>query len=223
MSVRILALHGFLGRGADWEPVRTALPRGWKWDCPDIFGPSPWRAGDAGEGAWLAGYSFGARLALRLLAEEPGRWRGALLLSCNPGNFQTDAERAARRASDEAWADAFLAEEWGALTRRWDAQPVLAGAGPPRREEQDFDRAKLADALRSMSVSDAFTDPARLPERLAWVAGETDSKFCDLLGRMRASGFPGTFYAVPGAGHRLLREAPGAVAQALRALAGEGA
>lgn len=223
MSVRILALHGFLGRGSDWDRVRAELPQDWTWDCPDMFGPSGWCAGDAGEGAWLAGYSFGARLALRLLAEEPGRWRGALLLSCNPGNFQTDAERAARRASDAAWAAAFLHDEWAELLRRWDAQPVLAGGGAPPRAERDFDRAKLADALISMSVADAFTDPVRLPERLAWLAGERDAKFSGMLGRLRASGFPGVFYAVSGAGHRLLPEAPVDVAQALRALVGDGA
>lgn len=217
MSTKIVALHGFLGRGSDWQAVREVSTDGLDWICPDLFAPG--MAGfepPAVDGpCWLAGYSFGARLALRWLQQTPDRWRGALLLSVNPGNFQSEEDRAARRASDAAWAEAFRRDSWEILLHRWDTQPVLASSPAPRREEKDFDRGKLARALVEYSVADEFTDPLRLPPRLTWLAGARDEKFADLQKAMRDAGFPGTFEVVEGAGHRLLSEAPSAVAAAL--------
>jgi hypothetical protein len=69
--------------------------------------------------------------------------------------------------------------------------------------------------LRDLSVAGQFTDPLRLPSNLVWMAGERDGKFVTLQASMRDAGFPGTFPRVEGAGHRLLIEAPNAVAAAL--------
>lgn len=218
MSATIVALHGFLGRGADWDAVRAASKSGARWLCPDLFARG---AGDFstvpdfGGKAWLAGYSFGARLALRWLAACPDRWHGALLLSVNPGNFQTDAQREERRRADRVWARDFRGEAWGTLVAEWNAQDVLAGSGCRLREEKDFDRAKLAAALEEFSVADQFTDTMRLPGALVWMAGEGDAKFRSLLDEMRRAGFPGSFFPVPAAGHRLLHDAPEEVARAL--------
>ena len=217
MKPTVIALPGFLGCGADWDEVRAASKVAVDWICFDPFGhgeaafsPPPTK-----NPCWLAGYSFGARLALSWLQKEPARWRGALLLSANPGNFQTDAERAARRQADEEWAKSFEKDPWDGLLERWNDQSVLAGGPAPQREESAFERARLAAALREFSVADQFTDPLRLPSRLTWMAGARDSKFTGLQTSMREAGFPGSFLVVEGAGHRLLTEAPGAVAAAL--------
>ena len=218
MSATVVALHGFLGRGGDWAAVRAATTRELRWICPDLFAPG---AGDfvaipefAGR-AWLAAYSFGARLALRWLVAQPERWRGALLLSVNPGNWQTDGQRDERRRTDRAWARDFRKEAWDALAAQWNAQDVFAGSACPLRREKDFDRAKLAAALEDFSVGDQFTDPMQLSGDFVWMAGEKDVKFRGLLDEMRNAGFPGSFFPVPDAGHRLLQDAPAAVARAL--------
>lgn len=222
MKPRVLALHGFLGRGSDWDAVRRAAGPDWEWHCPDLFSPeaADWRLPpDLPGPAWLAGYSFGARLALRWLESEPGRWCGALLLSANPGNFQCHEERAARRLADSAWAAAFRQEPWDDLLRRWNEQPVLAGGATSAREEKDFDRGKLASALEDFSVSGQSAETSLLREPLVWMAGAQDGKFAGLLGRMREAGFPGRFREIAGAGHRLLIEAPESVAGELVRLA----
>lgn len=217
MKGTIVALPGFLGRGSDWDGVRAASQAKLCWVCPDLFaaGDKPARPPATDGPCWLAGYSFGARLALRWLQDAPVRWRGALLLSANPGNFQTEDERIARRKSDAAWAAAFAAEQWESVTNRWNGQAVFRGGGAPWREENDFDRAKLSASFTDHSAAEQFTDILRLPARLVWMAGARDGKFVRLQNLMLDAGFPGTFLTVGHAGHRLLYDAPEAVAGAL--------
>jgi len=215
-KITVIALHGFLGSGRDWEAVRAASRANANWICPDLFASgSCFEPPDVEGPCWLAGYSFGARLALRWMQNAPDRYRGALLLSANPGNFQTDDERGARRTSDENWASRFRKDAWDDVTSAWNAQEIFGGKPGPERIESDFDRAKLALALTEFSVADQFTDPLRLPSRITWLAGARDTKFCSLLDDMRGAGFPGSFLRIETAGHRLLSEAPEAVAVAL--------
>lgn len=218
MSATIVALPGFLGRAHDWDDVRRQARTPLRWICPELFTAeaASWeRPPECGELCWLAGYSFGARLALRWLTEFPERWHGALLLSANPGNFQTDDERRHREENDRLWAHAFRAEPWDDVLRRWNAQDVF-GTGPTTvRTENDYNKTRLADALEKFSVGGQFTDGARLEGNFLWLAGGNDPKFCCLLDAMRQAGFPGTFDVVPDAGHRLLLDAPAAVAGAL--------
>lgn len=217
MKPFIVALHGFLGQGRDWGAVSRASKADLHWICPDLFSPiagslAPPRMTDA---YWLAGYSFGARLALRWMQEAPEHCLGALLLSVNPGNFQSEEDRAARGSADRVWASRFRERPWEELMRDWDAQKVFGGDAGFRRDETDFDRENLAAAMEKLSVADQFTDPLRLPPRIAWLAGARDTKFCALLDDMRNAGFPGSFLRIGGAGHRLLHDAPEAVADAL--------
>lgn len=218
---RVIALHGFLGRGSDWAAVRAAAAQDTEWTCPDLFAPDDgdWRTPppDA-EGAWLLGYSFGARLALRWLQDEPGRWRGALLLSVNPGNFLTEDERITRRRADAAWAEAFRGEAWAEVMERWNKQGVFRGSAAPVRREEEFDREKLVSALEDFSLSGQTADPACLRGQFCWMAGAEDPKFCGLLAEMRDAGFPGRLVAVPEGGHRLLFDRPDAVAAELDGL-----
>lgn len=216
MKATIIALHGFLGKGSDWDGVRAASTSDVDWLCPDLFSAGAENFAPDPQGpCWLAGYSFGARQALRWMQDAPDRYLGALLLSVNPGNFQSEDDRAARRTSDENWSSRFREDAWSNLMSAWNAQEIFGGQPAPERTESDFDRAKLATALTKFSVADQFTDPLRLPPRIMWLAGSRDAKFCALLDDMRHAGFPGTFLRVENAGHRLLSEAAGAVAVAL--------
>lgn len=220
----IWCLHGFLGRGADWEPLRAAcaaagLP---PVEAPDLFAREPFgpRAGSlAAWGAWFAahvaerdpepvivGYSLGGRLALHALLAPAAAWHAAVIVSAHPG-LDADEARARRLADDEHWARRFARDGWESLLADWNAQPVF-GPQPPLsdRSEEAYDRPALAAALRHWSVGSQEPLIERLAavrRRVLWIAGQHDATFV-ALGAAAVRALPrGELRVAPGAGHRV--------------------
>ena len=73
MKPRVVALPGFLGRGSDWDQVRANSKCGVEWICANLFTPgaASFDPPELEGPCWLAGYSFGARLALRWMQDAP--------------------------------------------------------------------------------------------------------------------------------------------------------
>jgi 2-succinyl-6-hydroxy-2,4-cyclohexadiene-1-carboxylate synthase len=222
----IWALHGFLGRGTDWDDLRAAcatagLPT---LHTPDLFGAPPasrtlaaWgehfaaRVAEDDASPVLLGYSLGGRLALHALLARPRLWRGAVIVSTHPG-LDDQAERVARRAADQRWAERFLHDPWDAVRTDWDAQPVFGGA--PRslpQPESAYDRTALASALVEWSLG--LQEPlwprlGAIPCPVRWIAGARDLRYVT-LGRRAVAELPrGELRVAPGAGHRVPWEAP---------------
>ncbi len=234
MNPPVLALHGFLGRGADWDPVAAAAARmGVKvpWVGPDLFAPEPrvpgpelplrvwarafagwWRSvRPDGPPAVLAGYSLGGRLAACLAREAPELFARVVLVSARPGRFPSWEARFVRRQQDRDWARRFRTWPWESLLAAWDEQPVLQGSPRPDRPEAVFDRGRLALALERWSVARQDAEGRTGPAPLHRIVGAGDHGLLGLLPAVSA----GLLTVVPGAGHRLLAEAPEAVARAL--------
>src|SRR5690242_19576803 len=99
---------------------------------PSDFAATARAIGEENGPGVYAGYSMGARLCLRLALDRPGLVRALGLVSGTPG-IEDAAEREARLASDERWAE--LAERVGvdAFLDQWLAQPMFATvpAGAP--------------------------------------------------------------------------------------------
>ena len=116
MSRPLVLLHGFTGAPASWDGVRRSLDDAIPVLAPALLGHD----GTAGspairsfddevdrlagavrgaglEGAHLAGYSLGGRVALGLLVRHPGRFAAATLIGAHPG-LQDPADRAERAA-----------------------------------------------------------------------------------------------------------------------------
>ena len=176
-----------------------------------------------GERFALAGYSMGGRIALHAAFALADRLDRLVLIGASPG-IADDAERAARRAADEALAERIeaigveaFAREWAELPL-WEGQPerVRAAAhadrlrntpgGPRRRPARSrhrrdgaaLGRAPLARRSRSRSPSASATrSSARSPS--AWRP---------LLPRAEIA-------VVEGAGHAAQLEQPAAVAALL--------
>ena len=186
----IRTLSGFLGLPSDWDFL-------------------PWPHSPS-EGDILLGYSMGGRLALQLLEER--KYRCAVIVSAGLNTHDEE-----RRKRDEEWAKRFESDDWAALMRDWNAQPVFGGHLLERREE-DYDRGELARELREWSP--AVLAPPRL-ERIEtpvlWVAGERDVKYAQIAKRAVERLPNGGIWICPDAGHRVPWEQTEAFVTRLRA------
>jgi len=242
-GVRLLALHGFLGRSSDWNGLAALFPDAavaaidlWAMlDRPEV---TDWRSMSTALDATLAGvlgaddrrpafvvaYSFGARLALSSARLSSGGrvLRGVCLVSCNPGLAEDDVSaRDERRATDEVWARRILTWPESEIWSAWDAQPVLAGPGQaPPRDGLPASRETLARALTRFSLSGQPDFRPRLRAwggPLLWVTGARDVKFSAIARELSDSGVPAAFVTCEDAGHRAPWDNPSAFASALRA------
>jgi 2-succinyl-6-hydroxy-2,4-cyclohexadiene-1-carboxylate synthase len=234
----IVWLHGFLGQGSDWGGVAGALADRWQSVLVDLpgHGGSRFREAPTGSGvgqaaravlhaldaagigqAHLVGYSLGGRVALRLLALAPERWRGIVLESASPG-LADAAERRTRRAADLALAGRLATQPLADFLRNWYAQPLFASlAARPellalllaRRAGQDA--AQLAWALAWYSVgrqAPLWPCLPRLPGPALLLAGELDPKYCAAAHRMAATWPAARVAILTGCGHNTHLENP---------------
>ncbi|MDQ6805422.1 MAG: alpha/beta fold hydrolase, partial [Actinomycetota bacterium] len=133
------------------------------------------------------------------------------------------AERAARRAADEALAAEIERASIEEFAARWAATPVLAGQPPEVRAAAHADRlrsapAGLAGALRGLGTGALPSLWGRLAEvsmPVVLMVGEGDEKF-RAIGEQMAAGIPrAELEVVEGAGHAVHLEAPERAAQAI--------
>src|SRR4029453_10268186 len=114
----LLALHGFLGSGEDFEALHANLPL--SLSAPDLHGADARSIGELAElvaGPSIAiGYSMGARVALELALRRPLE---ALILIGATAGIPDESERAARREADEAWAQQLESEDIDGFLARW--------------------------------------------------------------------------------------------------------
>jgi 2-succinyl-6-hydroxy-2,4-cyclohexadiene-1-carboxylate synthase len=223
---RLILLHGFTQTGASWGHVADELGA----SCPDLPGHGSradvradlWESAlllaDA-EGAGIyAGYSMGGRVAVHVALARPELVDGLVLISTTAG-IEDEAERAARRASDDALAA--HAEEIGidAFLDEWLAQPMFAGLPPSARTGRSTDVHGLASSLRLAGTGKQESLWPRLSEidvPVLVIAGERDAKYVAIAERL-AAGLPRAELAlVPSAGHTVHLEAREAFLAVLR-------
>jgi 2-succinyl-6-hydroxy-2,4-cyclohexadiene-1-carboxylate synthase len=204
----IWCLHGFLGRGADWDFLRHA---GFDIRAPSLFGGDSLDDLHPAADDILLGYSMGARLALHLLQTHPVA--GAVLVSTG-----VDIPAVGRRELDQTWALRFESEPWQSVVEAWNAQPVFGGrANPLVRNESDYDRHALAAALRQWSPAVLRMSLHGVAVPTLWIAGEEDAKYA-AAARRAAEQLPGAqLWICPGAGHRVPWEQPERFIERLRA------
>jgi 2-succinyl-6-hydroxy-2,4-cyclohexadiene-1-carboxylate synthase len=174
----------------------------------------------------VVGYSMGGRLALHAALEIPTLAERLVLESASPG-LATEMERRARREADEELARFLESHPIEAFVDRWEALPLFATQQslPPearsqiRRRRLACDRGGLAASLREMGTG----AQAWLGDRLAkirvpalMIAGERDAKFATIARDMLRSLPDGRLRVIPGAGHDVHTEAPGAFIDVVR-------
>ena len=139
------------------------------------------------------------------------------------GGLADPAERAARRAADEALAQRIEAIGVEAFACEWGAQPLFAGQPERVAAAAHADRLRntpegLAAALRGLGTGAMQPLWDRLPELalpVTLVVGERDEKFRAIAERMAARLPAARVVVVDGAGHAAHLEAPQALAHQL--------
>lgn len=236
MAPTVLLLHGFTNTGASWDPVVAALGERYRALAPDIRGHGSASAarpvtleavvGDvdalAPDRFKLAGYSQGGRIALHAALALPERVERLVLIGASPG-IADPAERAVRRAADDALAAEIEGASIEEFATRWASTPVLAGQSQEIRAAAHADRlrstpAGLAAALRGLGTGALPSLWGRLAELgmpVTLIVGEWDEKFRAIGERMAREIPRAELVVVAGARHAVHLEAPETVAAEL--------
>ena len=235
MATTVHCLHGILQSPTVWSGFEARLGDQARSavrvvpevvDPPEAGGLAAWAeafcgrtGGDPADGSprVLLGYSLGGRLAMHALLVCPRSWSAVVLVAAHPGGG-TDAERAAVRSRDAAWAERCRRDRWEDLLADWDALPVFGGR-PNRapRPPAGLDRERHARTFEAFSRG----GQADLRPRLAatalppvlYVTGADDARY-GALGDELAEFVPAiTHVVVPDAGHRVPWDQPGEFAE----------
>lgn len=226
---RVVLVHGFTQTGRSWAPLLGRFGNDGR-DVVTVDAPAHGRSSDirvdleegarllgqVGGDAAYVGYSMGGRLALHLAIEAPEHVRCLVLVGATAG-IDDAAERAARRAADEALARNLERDGLDVFLERWLANPLFATL-PSDRAGLDDRRSNTVDGLAaSLRLMGTGTQEplwdrlARLAMPALFVAGERDEKFTALAHRLAAAwGGPARIGIVAGAGHACHLEQPDA-------------
>lgn len=240
-GVPLLLLHGFTGRGSSWAEHADAFARRFRLVTVDLPGHGrtatapPSRVtvertaddlaaileGLGAAPAHVLGYSFGARIALRLAVAHPASVRRLILESPSAG-IADPVARAARAVEDDDLASRIERDGIAAFVDEWERRPAFASHAATLTAA----RAERQRALRRANRPDGLAASLRgagqgamepLYDRLASVTAPTLvlTGPLDTVGRPRAervaAGIPGSRLAVvDGAGHTPHEEQPGA-------------
>ena len=235
----MLLLHGFTGSSANWHSVIKPFGANFRLAVLDILGhgksaapadPERYRmervAADVIalldelriEQTDLLGYSMGGRLALYLALTYPDRFGRLILESSSPG-LATEAERAARRQSDENLAamiehdgiEAFVGF-WERLAL-WASQETLEDSIQERQRRQRLANRPvgLANSLRGMgtgSQPSLWNRLGQLDRPVLLINGTQDSKYVAINQQMLSFLPQAAMYTQVGVGHNVHLEAP---------------
>lgn len=237
----ILALHGFLGQPADWNPVQKELeslsPNAWNWITPGLFSTEArqiqsfdsfcetlietYQAALTGaQKKIFVGYSLGGRLGLHLLKKHSQHFDQFVFISTHPG-LLTAKEKYLRQLSDTQWAQKIGSMDWFAFLNDWNSQAVLQGSAENRpRLEKDFNLSCLQESLNFWSLG--AQDDLRLliqkhQNKIIWAVGQQDLKFLQIAEELEQKKILLKFSRIF-SNHRILLENPKALAELLHQL-----
>src|SRR4051812_1194063 len=173
----------------------------------------------AGEGAALAGYSLGGRLALHAALRDPGRYAALITVGSSAG-IEDPAARAKRVEADTRLAGWMEGRQIEDVVSVWERQPLFADQSDALVEEQRAGRLAcdpldLASLLRTAGqgvMEPVWAELGRLSMPLLALAGDRDQRYTELARRLAAAVPRGTARTVEHAGHAAQLQRPDAVA-----------
>ena len=237
MLLALVLLHGFTQTRQSWRRTAQALEGRYRALVPDLPGHGQAAHRTASFDACaayvralapartftLGGYSMGGRIALHTaLTLGPEIVTRLVLVGASPG-LADPAERAARRAADDALAARIETLDIAAFAREWGAQPLFAGQPERVAAAAHADRlrntsAGLAGALRGLGTGVMQPLWDRLPELsipVTLIVGARDAKFRGIADAMLQRLPDAQLVVVQDAGHAVQLERPAAVADVI--------
>ncbi len=212
-SLHVIAID-MLGHGnsdAPADPERYSMEH-----CQaDILAVLQQLAVEPGE-AILLGYSMGGRIAL--YSAYSRYFRALILESASPG-LAKPQEREERRRSDSALAARIEREGVEAFVNYWEQIPLFAsqrglseGQWQAQRRQRLNNRSQgLANSLRGVGTGEQPPLQSQLTNLdipVLLLAGERDSKFCQIARDMAAKLPQSQLQIIPDAGHTIHLEQP---------------
>ena len=230
----VLALHGFTGRGTDFQTLLEDLDR--EWVAPDLPGHGPVpvdgpvemeavirgleaQVESLGWGAFVVlGYSFGGRIALSWATRRPRGLAGLVCVGATAG-LSDPLERQARADVDRALADRIESLGAAAFLREWRHHPMVQSQARIARGTAEMMRAGraehhaggLASSLRGVGTGvmpSVWKELHRIEVPTLLLSGEEDGKFRAIAEDMARRIPQARAMNIPDAGHCAHLEAP---------------
>lgn len=222
---RVVLLHGFTQTRRCWGSFgeklaashsTVALDAPGHGDAAELGGDL-WRAAElaarAGGEATYVGYSMGARIALPVAVSHPEVVQRLVLISGTAG-IDEEADRAARRAADEALADRIESIGVEEFLEEWLNQPLLADLAVAERDMLERLRNTPAGLARSLREAGAGTQEplwsllGDLTMPVLLVTGTNDFRYRELARRAGAAIGTNARHIELNGGHTVHRQDP---------------
>jgi 2-succinyl-6-hydroxy-2,4-cyclohexadiene-1-carboxylate synthase len=226
MATRVVFVPGFMQRGEAWRGVAELLPERYPSTFLDhrehTYEGRLAEIAAAAEGAVLAGYSLGGRLALHAALREPGRYAALVTVGATAG-IEDGAARAARREADDRLADWMEERPIEDVVSVWERQPLFADQSDALVEEQragrlDQDPRELASLLRTAGqgvLEPVWRALGGLDLPLLALAGARDARYAEAARRIAAEAPRARAAVVEEAGHAPQLQRPESVSRLL--------
>ncbi|MBD3224690.1 MAG: 2-succinyl-6-hydroxy-2,4-cyclohexadiene-1-carboxylate synthase [Caldithrix sp.] len=227
----IVYLHGFMGRGSDWQDIINSLGKQVNHLTIDLPGHGQsllrdqnveslnyWQVvqqindvieNHKNEIVHLIGYSMGGRFAWGILKQYSALINRAIIESAHPGLDEAE-ERAERKRWDEEVAERLLKEPLQHFIENWYQQPLFLLSKDDERLAQlivrrlDNDAGQLAQVMRLFSVARQPSFRSflhQVKQPLLYIAGEYDAKYVSIMRQLGQRNHYIQTMVIPGSGH----------------------
>lgn len=225
---RVLFLHGFLGRGSDWQSLVTRLDVPVEAWCPDLPGHGvtpPMRLAPTlnALAKWITkcdlvvAYSMGARLAL-MAAMTQAADQTPLFLESGSIGIEDPAFRTQRVDLDHQRAEQIRTQSPERFLQEWYSLPIWHTLGEEHKARLVRERSReahpdgWATALEAFSTGNqVYALPflrQRLANTLTFIAGEKDEAYRRQAEFLQSELPHAHCVVVPEAGHNVHEEKP---------------
>lgn len=221
----IVAFHGFMGSGADFNPLAERL--GVEFEAPDLIGhgtnhsrnPIDYNSNVQVEhwiqripkGSILLGYSMGGRLALQLATRYPTHFSGLIVIGGTPGLRECD-ERTKRVQWDASQGHRLRQDGMVRFVEYWQELPIIstqanipkAIRNPMIERRLQQDPAMLALSMQHFgtgTMPNCWGELEHLTMPTLLMVGEHDPKYQRIANEMMRFLPSAQLSIVPNAGH----------------------